>query len=170
MVTTMKTCNGTCMKLDAATAADLMRENPISISENATVQDAINLLSAHCFSAAPVIDSAGRATGVISRTDLLAHDREKNEYLVPGESYERECENLAEHNEGHKKWFQVVNVDRTRVCEIMTPTIFSVTPKTPVPKVVRDMLTLAVHRLFVVDDSGIVVGVITATDILRRLR
>jgi CBS domain-containing protein len=70
MAATSKARRGTSMKLDAATAVDLMRENPISIAEDATVQEAISLLTAHCFSAAPVIDTAGRAIGVLSRTDL----------------------------------------------------------------------------------------------------
>jgi CBS domain-containing protein len=35
--------------------------------------------------------------------------------------------------------------------------------------VVGDMLALKVHRLFVVDD-GILVGVISAFDVLRKLR
>ena len=37
------------------------------------------------------------------------------------------------------------------------------------PQVVEDMLALRVHRLFVVDDGGALVGVVTATDVLRRL-
>jgi CBS domain-containing protein len=31
------------------------------------------------------------------------------------------------------------------------------------------MLALRVHHLFVVDDGGVLVGVVSATDILRRL-
>jgi CBS domain-containing protein len=35
--------------------------------------------------------------------------------------------------------------------------------------VVEDMLGLKVHRLFVVDGNGILVGVISALDVLRHL-
>jgi CBS domain-containing protein len=51
----------------------------------------------------------------------------------------------------------------------MTPVVFSVSPKTPAHKVVEQIVDLKVHRLFVVDDDGILVGVISALDILRRL-
>jgi CBS domain-containing protein len=156
------------MNLDATTAADMMRENPISINEGATVQEAIKLLTEHGFSAAPVIDKAGRAVGVLSRSDLIVHDREKNEY-VPKDVM-RHDEHTLNDATGSTKGFQIVNVDRTRVREIMTPAVFSVTPGTPAQTVVRELLALAVHRLFVVDDTGVLVGVVTATDILRRLK
>jgi CBS domain-containing protein len=51
----------------------------------------------------------------------------------------------------------------------MTPVVFSVTPKTPGRRVIKDMVDLKVHRLFVVDDSGVLVGVISALDVLRFL-
>jgi CBS domain-containing protein len=157
------------MKLDAAIAADLMRESPISISEGATVQEAMTLLAEYGFGAAPVIDVAGRAVGVLSRSDFIVHDREKNEYVTKGSSYHHDLDTLANPADGCTKGYQMVNVDRTRVREIMTPTVFSVTPNAPAATVVRELLALAVHRLFVVDETGVLVGVISATDILRRL-
>jgi hypothetical protein len=36
--------------------------------------------------------------------------------------------------------------------------------------VVEDLLTLKVHRLFVTDAAGVLVGVISALDVVRRLR
>ena len=37
--------------------------------------------------------------------------------------------------------------------DLMTPAIFAVSPDTPVERVVKDMIGLHVHRLFVVDDD-----------------
>ena len=51
----------------------------------------------------------------------------------------------------------------------MTPAVFAVAPDTPVRRVVSDMIGLHVHRLFVVDDDGILVGVISTMDVLKRL-
>jgi CBS-domain-containing membrane protein len=157
------------LTLKAEVAADLMMPNPVSIRQDATVQEAIALLTDMGFSAAPVIDRAGRPVGVLSRSDLLVHDREKLDYLTPAPEYYHDREVLTERAEGHRKGFQLVNVDRTRVKDIMTPIVFSVTPETPIRKVVQEMLGLLVHRLFVVDASGVLVGVISATDILRSL-
>jgi predicted transcriptional regulator len=51
----------------------------------------------------------------------------------------------------------------------MTPVVFSVGLHAALPKVVEQMVDLKVHRLFVVDGNGVLVGVISAVDILRRL-
>jgi CBS-domain-containing membrane protein len=64
------------MVLAAQTAEDLMTPNPISIQANATVQEAVVLMTDRGYSAAPVIDEAGRPIGVLSRTDILVHSRE----------------------------------------------------------------------------------------------
>ena len=155
--------------LRAATAADLMTPNPVSIRDVATVAEAVALLTDHNFSAAPVIDRGGRPIGVLSRTDLLVHDREKSDYSphIP-EYYDRA--NLGHQlGESPGKGYQVVNVDRALVRDLMTPVVFSVGPEVPAAEVIRQLLKLKVHRLFVVDRSGVLVGVISALDVLRHL-
>jgi CBS domain-containing protein len=52
----------------------------------------------------------------------------------------------------------------------MTPAVFSVRLTTPAAKVVEQMRELDVHRLYVVDEDGTLVGVVSAVDILRHLR
>ena len=54
--------------LHARTAAELMTPDPISISATATVREAIDLLTIRGFSAAPVIDAAGRPVGGVCGT------------------------------------------------------------------------------------------------------
>jgi len=155
------------LTLRAETAAELMSPNPVSISDTATVREALALLTDKGFSAAPVIDEAGRPVGVLSRTDLLVHQREEVNYgrNVPGY-----YEHLSTEREHIPEGFQVEQVEQTLVRDLMTPVIFSVAPDTPVPTVVNQLVGLKVHRLFVVDDAGVLVGVISALDVLRHLR
>jgi CBS domain-containing protein len=40
----------------------------------------------------------------------------------------------------------------------------------PVEVVVKEMVTLNVHQLYVVDEDEFLIGVISAHDVLRRLR
>jgi CBS-domain-containing membrane protein len=56
------------------------------------------------------------------------------------------------------------------VRDVMTPAVFCVALDTPACRVVEQMCELNVHRLFVVDEDGVMVGVITAMDIIRHLR
>jgi CBS domain-containing protein len=155
------------LTLHADTAADLMSENPISLREDASVQEAIALMTDRGYHAAPVIDEGGRPIGVLSVTDVLIHNREFVSYLkeadvtVPGDLHAHPAmpEDMG-----------IEVVDRTTVGEIMTPTVFTIRPTALVGEVVQAMKAHHVHHLFVADDSGILVGVISMGDILRQLR
>jgi CBS domain-containing protein len=58
----------------------------------------------------------------------------------------------------------------TDVREIMTPTVVSVRPEDPAWEVIAKMAAFKVHRLFVVDRTGVLTGVISAFDVVRKLR
>jgi predicted transcriptional regulator len=155
------------LTLKAEIAADLMIPNPLSIRQNATVKEAAAFLTDRGISAAPVIDNAGRAVGVLSRADIVVHHREAAQF-VP-EFYQRT--DLAAHaDESFAEGFQVENADRSQVRDIMTPLVFAVSLNDSARKVVTRMLDEKVHRLFVVDGSDVVVGVISALDVLRRIQ
>jgi len=156
---------GEPLTLRATTAADLMRPNPVSIRDIASIKEALALLTDKGFSGAPVIDKAGRPVGVLSRSDLLIHEREKVDYVKPDEFDEP-----AGPVEKVPTGFQIERIDPAIVRDVMTPLVFSVAPETSAKSVVSQMLGLKVHRLFVVDESGVLVGVISALDVLRQLR
>jgi CBS domain-containing protein len=132
------------LTLPAHTIADLMSLGPVSLRESATVVEAMGCLIDRGISGAPVIDEAGRPIGVLTESDLIVHAREQ----FAGAS-------RAE--------------DRTRVRDLMTPAVFTVRPDAPAVTVIEHMRSLNVHRIFVVDGDGILVGVVTALDVLRRL-
>lgn len=165
----MKTLQQPCVCLCAETAADLMKANPVSIRDDATIKEALVLFIEKGYSAAPVIDDSGRPVGVLSRFDLLVHEREKVEYLAPVPEYYTHADLTTGAGE-RLKGFQVENVDRTRVRDLMTPTVFAVRPETNVTKVLTEFTNLKVHRLFVVDEGDVLVGVISTFDILNHLR
>jgi len=150
-------------------AADVMTPNPLSLRDVATVKEAVAFLIDNGISAAPVIDRAGRPVGVLSRSDLVVHEREKVEHVAPAPQYYDRSDLRTAVGERLPEGFQVENTDQSRVSDLMTPVVFSVTPHTPVSKVVEQMVDLKVHRLFVVDANGVLVGVISALDLLRHL-
>jgi len=161
---------GTPLTLLARTAADMMMPNPVSVRADASVRELVMVLTDRGYSAAPVIDEAGRPVGVVSRTDVLIHDREKDGGR-PGPHGDYEQSDLTtEAGEALGRGFQVEEVDQTCVRDIMTQAVFSVKPETPAGRVVEEMLALRVHRLFVVDGGGVLIGVISALDVLRHLQ
>lgn len=128
------------------TASEVMTPNPISLREEAGLREAVVFLADRGFGAAPVIDASGRPVGVVSQTDILIHDREALTFQGAGGA------SLG-----------------PRVRDIMTPVVFQVPQDATVRRVMAEMVELNVHRLFVVDETGALVGVLTALDILRLL-
>lgn len=146
------------------TAEEVMTANPISVRESVTIHEAVGFLVDKGISGAPVIDESGRPVGVISQSDILFHERETPDRLEPPEYESGQPLMRKAYDE-----FQIERVDSTRVSELMTPAVFAVGRTTPILQVVKEMCTLNVHRLFVVDGDGVLVGVITALDLLRDL-
>jgi CBS domain-containing protein len=139
------------LTLTARTAADLMASNPVSLRGNATIADALQLFNQKGITAAPIIDEAGHPIGVLSRSDLFIHQQEAAKQPAPP---------ATSRDVGDRD---------VSVADLMTPTVFAVPPDTPARRVVAEMIALHVHRLFVVDKNGLLVGVISAMDVLRGL-
>ncbi len=131
------------LTLQARTAADIMNPGPVSIAHTDTVLEAVEFITGRGFGAAAVIDEAGHAIGVVTKTDLLMHTRRHKPGLEP---------------------------DDTPVTEVMTPAVFSVRPDTSARSVVEQLLELHIHHLFVTDAAGVVVGVISPVDVLKKLK
>jgi len=154
------------MVLDAATAADLMAPNPVSISAGASVREATAFLADKGFSAAPVIDEAGRPVGVLSQSDILMHDRESGPNVSGDTDYYKGFD---------LRPLSIIRTDvvggvLTKARDIMTPIVFSIGPDTPACKVIEEMLTHRIHRLFVVDSDGVLIGTVRTVDVLQHLR
>ena len=130
------------MTLLARTASEIMTPGPVSLASTDTVAEATQFLTEKAFGAAVVIDEAGHPLGVVTKTDILVHARQRKPGLEP---------------------------DDTPVTEFMTPAVFSVRPDTPARSVVEQLLALNVHHLFVSDGAGVIVGVISPVDVLRKL-
>lgn len=153
------------MTLEAKTAAEMMTANPLSLRETASVAEGVRFLTNKGFSAAPVIDERGRPIGVFSRADILVFDRETYGADRPASYYCDPDIELAE-EAGIRL---PTRADETLVRDVMTPVVFSVGPRAPAAEVVEEMVRLRIHRIFVVDDVGTLIGVISALDVLRNL-
>src|SRR2546425_654679 len=120
--------------LEAETAADLMVPIGVSIHGTATVEEALALFIDKGISAVPVIDEAGHPIGVVSRADILVHDREK----APGGAHGAESVQRSDPGAPRSVLPAPRSADRTQVRDIMTPAVFSVKPSTPAARVVEE--------------------------------
>jgi CBS domain-containing protein len=164
---------GPPLVLKARTAADLMTPNPVSLRHTATAAEAAAFLTERGISAAPVIDEAGAPVGVLSQTDLVVNDRNRMDILetrrAPTEGFTESAEVPGEPADLLYEITVEPVDDNTLVRDLMTPAVFTVRLDASAARVVEDMTALRVRRLFVVDKGGVLVGVVTAGDVLRRL-
>jgi predicted transcriptional regulator len=125
-------------RLEDLRVCDLMSPNPVSVRHGVTVREAATFLADTGIGAAPVVNDAGRAVGVLSRTDVL----------------------LAVN----------AGLDGAPVREVMSPGVIAVQSNADALQASEVMTRCMVRRVFVVDDDGVPVGVVSATDLFRGLR
>ncbi len=118
---------------------DLMTIDPVVISPNSRIHDALRLLELYDVSGLPVVDDAGRLVGVISQTDLLHITNDEHEAV---------------------RWW---NTGR-RVGDLMTSPAITVEYMTPLPEAARLLKAEKIHRLVAVDASGRAIGVLSSMD------
>lgn len=164
------TDSSTGLSLGTATARDLMVPNPLALRDQATVKEAILFLTRNGFKAAPVIDEAGRPVGVVSQTNIVLHARDTIDRPPSASDYYNKANLVSPAQEATPGESLADGGDRTLVRDIMAPTVFAVAPETRAREVVGRMQALMVHRLFVVDERGVLVGVIGALDVPRHVR
>jgi CBS domain-containing protein len=150
------------LALGASTAAEMMTPHVVSIRADATVEEAAALLTDKGVTAVPVVGPDGRPVGVLSRTDVVAHDSEVADVVPAG--------GPPSPAPGGERLLPAERAGPARVGDIMTQFVFAVAPSAPAAVVVDAMLSLSVHRLFVTDAQGAIIGVISTTDVLRHLR
>lgn len=145
-----------------STVANVMTANPIVVSPETPLNEAIKILAEKRISGLPVVTEGGKLVGVISETDLMWQETgvtppayimllDSVIYLQNPAQYERDL---------HKALGQTVG-------EVMTKDPITVKPSKPLRDAAQLMHDRSVHRLPVVDDSGHIVGILTRGDIIR---
>jgi CBS domain-containing protein len=124
-----------------ARVGNMMSVDPITVDAESSITDAELLLKSYRISGLPVV-SDGALVGVISQTDLLSA---------------RSSELIG------------ANWERVRVRHLMTRPAVTVHLNTSVERAARLMLERHIHRLVVVDEEELPIGVLTSTDLLRTL-
>ena len=145
-----------------ATARDLMTPDPVSIHGGATIPEVLAFLTDTGYGAAR--SSTRRAS-----PSAWSAAPTSSSMTAPGSTPEDvppfygETEPAAPARGGGPAGVG----SPVRAADLMTPAVFAVPPDTPAQEVAREMVRQNVHRLFVVD-GGVLVGVISALDLLRH--
>lgn len=148
--------------LHDARVGDWMTLDPVSIPPDASIHEAVVLMSELRISALPVVDSETRAlVGVVSQTDIVRHERERGPQAVAQVAPDDRV------GEG----FQVVDASAEQVAieTIMTPTVVHVASTASIVDALDLLADASIHRVFVLDKAQQLVGVLSSSDVVRRL-
>lgn len=152
------------------TAQDIMSTRVVWVKEEMTVSEVIELFMEEMISGAPVVNSEGVMTGVVSLRDCVRHGNTTERFVSGAQKtlfYEEGWELPLSDEE--IAFFHLDKNSGQAVKEIMTPMLFSVTPETPISELADMMLKGRIHRMLVLDDDELV-GIVTTMDMLKVIR
>jgi CBS domain-containing protein len=128
------------------TVQDVMNR-PVCIAPDATLADAEKIFEEHGFNALPVVDAAERLVGIVTSLDLLRAFDFAEDVILP----------------------QYAEVMKRPVSEILTADVQTVTPRTPLSRVLQKIVDTR-NKSFPVLDRDRVVGIVAREDLMLALR
>jgi CBS domain-containing protein len=156
--------------MSAMTARDLMNSRVLAVRDDWSLSALCAFLTEHQIHGAPVVDSHGRYIGAVSVTDVVEECAQGHELdWVQAETAREIGDDDAPGEPGGDELTRLsIRGDEPAVRDLMTPTLFSVPPETPIESLAGAMIAGRVHRLFVVE-RGQVLGIVTSLDLLKAL-
>ena len=140
-------------------AKDIMTAKVIQIAPSASIGEAAKLMLGEHVSGLPVVTADGRLVGIVSEGDFLR----RTELAT-----ERKRRRWVEFFEPGKLAGEYTLTHGQKIDEVMTDRVITVGPDAPLDEVVDIMIGSQIKRLPVVDD-GVLVGIVSRSDILRAL-
>ncbi|MFJ3519297.1 CBS domain-containing protein [Streptomyces sp. NPDC090131] len=138
------------MPASQSTVSDVMTHTAIAIGREASYKEIVELLNAWKVSAVPVLEGEGRVVGVVSEADLL-----------PKEEFRREEPVLPDQLDEASKAAGVLAE------ELMSSPAVTVHTHATVTEAARIMARKGVKRLPVVNELGLLEGVVSRSDLLK---
>ncbi|MCT7968572.1 CBS domain-containing protein [Laspinema sp. D1] len=148
----------------AKTVAEIMTRDPLVVTSETSLDEAIQIMAERRFSGLPVVDAEGKLMGIISQGDLMWRESgvtpppyimvlDSVIYLENPAKYQRDL---------HKALGQTVG-------EVMTKNPQTIRPDKSLREAAELMHEKGVHRLPVIDSAGKPIGILTRGDIVRAM-
>jgi CBS domain-containing protein len=149
----------------AATVADIMDADPVTVSTSTDAETVVHLLRRHELPGVSVVNDGGRCVGIVTEADLVIADEQGDLHrphyieLFGGVVF---LEPLRHFEERLRK------AAAATVADLMTADPITVAPDASVHEAGRIIATKGHNRLPVVE-HGRLVGVVTRVDVLEAL-
>ncbi|MBK8976792.1 MAG: CBS domain-containing protein [Planctomycetes bacterium] len=149
-------------------ARDLMRTDVVTVSESASLTEAVRKLADHRISGMPVTNEAGHLTGVVSIRDILDYESEEGgTRVVSSRGYFAVADDAIDDDFGFEE-VEVAEESSATVGDVMTAEVHSVDIDADALSIARQLVEHRIHRVLV-QERGKYVGLVTAMDLLTAL-
>ncbi|MGW2618979.1 CBS domain-containing protein [Streptomyces sp. NPDC001500] len=135
------------------TVDDVMTQTVVAVGRDAPFKEIVRTMEQWKVSAMPVLEGEGRVVGVVSEADLL-----------PKEEFHDSDPSLVEQR---RRLSDVAKAGATTAGELMSTPAVTVHPGVTLAQAARIMAVRRVKRLPVVDDLGMLQGVVSRADLLK---
>ena len=134
---------------------DVMCQSPHCVTEDQSVGELVSLFVNNGISSAPVVDDMGKPIGFVSKTDVV---RELKEASTGARgTIETQLQ----------PWWDTDRLSQLKVGEVMTYALYTLSPSIPLADAIAVMAFEGMHHVPVVTDSGQLVGMLSALDVLE---
>lgn len=136
---------------------DVMTKGVISITKYEPIMHVADILTEKNISGLPVVDKERRVLGIITQADILS---------MIGVSREHTFKDLLKHMLGEPLPLRKMG---DTVGDIMTSPALTIKPDANIAEAVKIMDERKIRRLTVVDEKGVLIGIVTRADILKAV-
>lgn len=133
--------------------SDVMTQTVVAVGRDAPFKEIVRTMEQWKVSAIPVLEGEGRVIGVVSEADLL-----------PKEEFRDSDPSLSEQG---RRLSDVAKAGAARAEELMSTPAITVHPDVTLAQAARIMAVRHVKRLPVVDDIGMLQGIVSRADLLK---
>lgn len=144
------------------TAADVMQTHLITVSPSDPLHSVKRLFFEEEIHGAPVVDDEGRVQGMITSMDLIRAGSEDGGFDFNSAAEELNLSWGGASDDFHGRLGEAV------VADVMTDSVITVSPETPVPQIARTLRENRIHRVLVVKEDALI-GIISSFDLIRVL-
>ena len=145
------------------TAQDIMTKNPICVSPETKIIDAVKILLDKHFNGLPVVDTDNKLVGILTQSDLVAQHKK-----IELPSYFFILDAAIPMYSPTKFDESVARMNAETVQDLMKTDVLTLRPDTPVDVVASYMVDNKYYSLPIVD-KGILVGIVGKEDVLRMV-
>lgn len=145
------------------TAKDIMTSNPVTLTPESDVSEAVRMMLENKINGLPVVDDEGRLVGVICQSDLIAQQKK---IALP--SFFTLLDGLFPISASEQLDKEVSKMTALTVDKAMSKNPVSITPDTPLDEIATLMVEKKLYTLPVVEKSRLL-GVVGKEDVLRTL-